>query len=227
MRPALALLALPLLTACVPQVDATVPLSAVFTAGNDEAAVSVPATLAIPQRDSAQCIEDLPALAASLRTVMPITAAPTCSGNDAAQHYAVFATELAIIPLGADRPHGQLFVIEDEASYEGGGESHTLTLLAMRTYAEVAALVGAGTPPAGPIPIDALPVLTINLSNDTAVPAGIQYFAAFVDGEPVTEESGPLSLEPGGTVIVRLPDVGAAIVAQGNGYRFATIYATH
>lgn len=216
-----ALLALPFLAACAPEIESTVYLADVQAALDKGEAVSIPAVLRIPQSGEDDCKKGLAALVEKLRTLAPVTGKAQCISKD--QHgsgtqLAEIETQVQIVPAGKDAPQPNLFVIEARAGDAGA------TDLSFKMLKPIADVITALTPPDS-MQTDFDPSFFIlHLNNDLSGPAELRLGNVYVDDKPmVAENLAPITLDRRGDVEIQLSDVASSWLEAGNSYLFATI----
>lgn len=214
-----ALLALPLLAACAPEVASTVYLADVQSALDKGEAVSVPALLRIPQGGEDDCKKGLAALVEKLRALAPVSGKAQCISKD--QHgqgtqLAEVETAVQIVPAGKAVPGPNLFVIE-AAPRDG---STRLSFRMLKPIGEVIKAVQAEDS----MQVDFDPSFFIlSLNNDGAGAVNVDLANVYVDGKPMLpENASPVTLERRGAVEIRFSDVASSYVEAGNSYFFAS-----
>jgi hypothetical protein len=216
-----ALLALPCVAACAPELASTVYLADVQTALGTGEPVSVPALLRIPQSGEDDCKKGLDALVEKLKALAPVTGKAQCISKD--QHgsgtqLAEIETQVQIVPAGKDAPQPNLFVIEAKAGDAGAID------LSFRMLKPIADVISALTPPDS-MQTDFDPSFFIlHLNNDLAGSAELTLNDVYVDHKPlVPENAAPVTLDRRGDVEIQLSDVASSWLEAGNSYFFATI----
>ena len=219
LKPFVALLALPLLAACAPEVESTVYLADVQTALDKGEAVSVPALLRIPQGGEDDCKKGLDALVEKLKALAPVTGKAQCISKD--QHgqgtqLAEVETAVQIVPAGKTVAGPNLFVIEAAAKDGKTGLSFRM----LKPIGEVIKAVQAEDS----MQVDFDPSFFIlSLNNDSAGPVNVDLANVYVEGKPmVPENATPVTLERRGSVEIRFSDVASSYVEAGNSYFFAS-----
>jgi hypothetical protein len=209
---------LPLLGACAPQVEATIPVSAVFDAGARTISTETPLVLRIPQPSDENCSKDLDRLVTALRKFTPIAVPGRCT-NDDGDTFAEVETVLAIMPANRTPSAARLFtlLVGPSASVRG---SYLLTFRVTEKVDVVAKAIQGED--AGPFELDPAKI-TFHLKNDGAAEAALVPGEVFVNGKPQIGLPGTARLPPGGALDIALSDLGARYVADGNAYAFAAL----
>ena len=73
-----ALVALPLLAACAPEIESTVYVQDVLSAASAHKALSVPAVLRVPQSSEEGCVKGLPRVSENLKALAPVSGQGKC-----------------------------------------------------------------------------------------------------------------------------------------------------
>jgi hypothetical protein len=216
-----ALLTLPLLAACAPEIESSVYVQDVVTVVQQDQAISVPAILRIPQGSEDECKKGLDDLIKKLSAIAPTTGKGKCiekSNNNTTDQLAEIETQMVIATPDAAFDAKNLFLLEVKPTANPGEVDLTFRLL--KPIDEIVAALAS--PDQMQAEFDpALFVFTLN--NDGA--GDIQYLPnhVFLDGEPGLPENGVLSLERRKAVEIKFSDVASAWAEKGNAYRFATI----
>lgn len=217
LRTIAALAALPLLAACAPEIESTIYMQDVLTVASEQKALSVPATLRVPQSSQEDCIKGLPRLVESLKTLAPVSGLGKCIEKDGDQ-LAEIETEMAITVPGALFDPKNLFILETGMPDADG--SIPLQFRLTRTLDEIVEVLAAE----GEFQTEFDParfILTVN--NDSPGSVRLAGNQVFVDGQPHLPEMEPLTLERRKSVEIVFSDVASEYVSDANPYRFATI----
>lgn len=217
----LPLLALPLLAACQPEVESTVYLTDVQAAGEGGKAMSIPATLRIPQGGEEDCKKALPDLIEKLKALAPVTGKGQCISKD--QHgsgtqLAEIETQLQLVAAGSEVDPTNLFVIEAAMTDEGRTD---LTFKMLKPIGDVITALQAESP----TQVDFDPAsFIIHLNNDTTGAVEMFGNGLFINGKPLLNENGPsVTIDRRGVADVMFSDVASTYVQDGNGYFFLTV----
>jgi hypothetical protein len=217
----LPLLALPLLAACAPEIEATLKVSEIAAVAEGGSPVVVPALIRIPQQGSDECKKGLAALIEKLKALAPVTGEGQCISKD--QHgsgtqLAEIETAVQLVPAGTDIAEPNLFVIEAAMTDEG----HTdLTFKMLRPIGDVISALQAENP----MQVSFDPsVFLLRFENDTADKMELLASHVYIDGEPIlSENGGGYDLRPNKTVTLQFSDVASSYVEGGNSYYFVTV----
>jgi hypothetical protein len=216
----LAVLPLALLAACAPQVEATIPISAVSSVTAGAKALDTTLLLRIPQSSEEDCKSGLKSTIATLQTFTPIQGTGRCLAIEG-DNFAEVETALAIMPAGGTPPPSRLFILIVGIT---ASEGRQLSFRVTRPLDEIAKALNdnyADSTDLGP------PAIILNLRNDGAAPVALLPSQSFVDGKPMIGGSADTTtLAAGATVSFRLSDVASRYLAQANSYPFATLAAT-
>ncbi len=214
-----ALAALPLLAACAPEIESAIYVQDVLTVVSGQKAVSVPATLRVPQSGQEDCVKGLPTLIENLKTLAPVTSQGKCIEKDGDQ-LAEIETEMVITVADAAFDAKNLFILEVGAPQSDG--SLPLRFQLTRTLDEIVEVLAANEFQTEFDP--ARFILTVN--NDSPGSVTLAGNQVFIDGEPHLPEMEPLTLERRKSVQVVFSDVASEYVSAANPYRFANITVT-
>ena len=221
LKPFLPLLALPLLAACQPEVESTVYLADVQAALTKGEAISIPATLRIPQSGEDECKEGLAALIEKLKALAPVTGNGQCISKD--QHgqgtqLAEIETKLQLVVAGGEVDPLNLFVIEAAATDEGRAD---LSFKMLKPIGDVITALQAENP----AQVDFDPAsFIIHLNNDTDGTVELAGNGIFVNGKPLLPETGgSVSLDRRGVADLMFSDVASTYLQDGHSYYFLTV----
>lgn len=221
LKPFLPLLALPLLAACQPEVESTVYLTDIQSTLDKDEAMTIKATLRIPQSGEDDCKKNLPDLIEKLKTLAPVSGNGQCISKD--QHgsgtqLAEIETELQLIKAGTDAPANNLFVIEAAQTDEGRTD---LTFKMLKPIADVISALQAENPTS--VEFDPASFI-IHLNNDTSGTVELAGNGIFINGKPVLSETGgTVTVDRRGVADVMFSDVASTYLQDGNSYYFVTI----
>lgn len=213
-----ALLALPLLAACAPEVESTIYTADLAKVAASGESLSVPAVLRIPQSSEDDCKKGLDQLIANLKTLAPVSGRGTCiekSGDQLAE----IETEMVIATPGSDIPEPNLFLLEVGPAGEHGSP------LKFRMLKPIDTITKALTAGSDAFQTDFDPAKFIfTLNNDGE--AGVTLYPAevFLDGIATTPEANVTKqLGRRDTTEVRFSDVASSWVELGSGYTFGSL----
>jgi hypothetical protein len=212
-----ALAALPLLAACAPEIESAIYVQDVLTAASGQKALSVPATLRVPQTSQDDCVKGLPRLIESLKTMAPVTGQGKCIEKDGDQ-LAEIETQMVITVAGAAFDPKNLFVLETSAP--GADGSLPLQFRMTRTLDEIVKVLASE----GDFQTEFDPARFIfEVNNDSKGGISLAGNQVFIDGQPHLPEMEPLTLERRKSVEIVFSDVASEYVSGAKPYRFATI----
>lgn len=215
-----ALVALPLLAACAPEIESTIYVQDVLAVASGQQAAGVPAVLRIPQSSEENCLKGLPRLVENLTALAPVSGKGRCIEKDGDQ-LAEIETEMVIALAGADVDPRNLFVLETGAPDGDGGLALSFRLT--RTLDEIVKALAANSDELQADFDPAKFILTVdNDSTGSVLLAGNQ---VFIDGEPHLPDMEPLTLERRKSVEIVFSDVASEYVSGARSYRFATLTA--
>jgi hypothetical protein len=215
----LAVLALALLAACAPQVEATIPISAVSSVTAETKTFDTTLLLRIPQSSERDCNDSLKSVVVTLQTFTPIQGSGRCLDIEG-DYFSEVETALAIMPVGGPVPPSRLFILEVDAT---APEGRKLSLRLTRRLEEIAKAINANY--AESTDLDP-PDVVLHLRNDSAASIALLPNQSFVNGKPMI--GGPAEITnvaAEASVSIRLSDVASRYLAEANAYRFATLAA--
>jgi hypothetical protein len=215
---AAALAALPLLAACAPELESTIYVRDIDEAVASGKVVEIPATLRVPQSGADACAASLPKLVENLGALTPVKGSGTCS-EDGSDAFAEIETSVAIAPAGAVADPTPLFEILIADGAAAG--SHELTFVMNTSLAEV---VESVDPDQSSTDFDPAK-FTLTISNDGSGPVSLTPAEVFLDDNAAMPADGAITLDRRHDAKIILSDVAADYVAEGKGYRFATLTA--
>ena len=215
-----ALVALPLLAACAPEIESTVYVQDVLSAASAHKALSVPAVLRVPQSSEEGCVKGLPRLIENLKALAPVSGQGKCIEKEGDQ-LAEIETEMVITVTGVAFDPKNLFVLE--AATAGADGSIDLAFRLTRPLDEIVKALAANSDELQADFDPAKFIITVN--NDTAGSVLLAGNQVFIDGEPHLPEMEPQALERRKTVEIRFSDVASEYVSGAKPYRFATVTA--
>lgn len=214
-----ALLVLPLLAACAPEIEATILVNDIEQAVTAGSSKSVPAILRVPQGSSDGCTENLQRLIDNLSTLAPVTGKGQCIEKDG-DNLAEIETGMVIAAAGAPVDERSLFVLtatpnEDDLVY-------TLTFGLTRTLDEVVKVLATDS---NEIQAEFDPAKFIfKLTNDADWAIYVRGQTVFFDGRLALPEMDPPTLQPQSSIEIVFSDVASVHAEAGNAYHFATLY---
>jgi len=215
-----ALVALPLLAACAPEIESTVYVQDVITVASEQESLSVPALLRIPQSSEESCLKGLPRLIENLKALAPVSGKGKCVEQEGDQ-LAEIETQMVITTAGVTFDPKNLFVLE--TGVPNGDGSLSLEFRLTRTLDEIVKALAANS---DELQADFDPArFIISVSNDSDGSVRLAGNHVFVDGEPHLLETEPLMLERRKSVEIVFSDVASEYVSAAKPYRFATVTA--
>ncbi|MEO6394365.1 MAG: hypothetical protein ABIO40_00460 [Devosia sp.] len=216
-----ALLALPLLAACAPEVESSLYLSDIEAAVTSNAAISVPAVLRVPQQGEDECKAGLEALIEKLKALAPVTGKGQCVSKDqdgSSVQLAEIETALQIVPAGGSFDPLNLFAVEVATTDEG---RYDLTFKMLKPVGDVIKALSSDES----MQTQFTPTrFILTLNNDTAGSMEVAGNHVFIDNKPALPGvSDSTQLARRAEAVIRFSDVAGTHVEQGNDYWFATI----
>lgn len=212
-----ALIALPLLAACAPEIQSTIYMQDVLKASADNSSLSVPAILRVPQSSEESCLAGLSRIIDNLRTLAPANGKGKCISQDGDQ-LAEIETEMVIATPESAYGERNLFVLEATAAEPG---TYDLAFRLTRPLDEIVRVLAANS---DELQADFDPAkFILALNNDADSTIELLPLHVFVDGEPRMPEGDPLALERRKSVEIIFSDVAAEYVSDAKTYRFATL----
>jgi hypothetical protein len=216
-----ALIALPLLAACAPEIESTVYVQDVLTVAAEQKPLNVPAVLRIPQSSEDSCLKGLPKLIENLRALAPVTGKGKCIEKEGDQ-LAEIETEMVVTTMGVQFDPKNLFVLETAAS-DGDGVI-ALEFRLTRALDEIVKALAANSDELQAEFDPAKFIITVN--NDSAGSISLSGNHVFIDGEPHFSEMEPLVLEHRKAIEIVFSDVASEYVSDARPYRLATVAVT-
>jgi hypothetical protein len=215
-----ALVALPLLAACAPELETTIYLSDVTRAAGGEQ-VEIPALLRIPQTSEDECNKGLDGLIEKLRALSPVTGKGQCITKDG-DNLAEVETSAYVIAEDASAPDPALVLIRVGEDRNTGGKD--LRLVLTKSVPEITTALASDLS----MQTDFDPTrFIIELQNDTNAVASIYPDHVFVDGKPGFYDPGnPVSLDRRRSLEIKLSDVASDYVSAAGAYAFASVGVT-
>jgi hypothetical protein len=212
-----ALLALPLLAACAPQVESTIYLADVQKVIEDGKALETPALIRIPQSGEEDCKKGLDALIEKFKALAPTTGKGQCISKDGDQ-LAEIETVVQIVTADSTYDAANLFALE-----AGKPDADGRISLSLHVLKPIDEIVKALAPEDAPSTDFTPTKFIVRINNDGRDAIDLQPGEVFVDGEPHLMAGDPVSLQRRGEVEIRFSDVASAFAEKGNSYTFATI----
>ena len=221
--PIACLIALPLLTACAPTMTTSLPVSAIITAGEGTASLTIPATLRVPYQDNSACVDAIDRLVKRLQTVTPITGR-LCTSNSSSQDYAELETVLTLVR--SELEPSEKTLLQMTVTADTNPAQYNIHFHMTHTMPDLIALVtGDSGRTDEPLPRDMIPEFTFFLRNDLTQAVQVDASDIFVDDRPVVSNmDSPITIAPGASPEIVLSDFASAIVAQNGFYEMMTIY---
>lgn len=217
-RTVAALIALPLLAACAPEIQSTIYMQDVLKASADKSSLSVPAILRVPQSSEESCLAGLSRIIENLKTLAPAIGKGKCVSKDGDQ-LAEIETEMVIAAPDGSYDERNLFVLEVAAASTPG--TYDLAFRLTRPLDEIVKVLAANS---DELQADFDPAKFIfALNNDAEGTVELRPLHVFVDGEPHLPEGEPFALERRKSVEIIFSDVASEHVSDANTYRFATM----
>lgn len=204
----------PLVAACQPAVNTTLHLSDIIAVGNGDMPRETTSLLQVPMAVE-RCNAELDTMMAKLGTIVPIRTA-YCRATET-ESYALFESRATLIPSQSERPGGGGLVIEVAAPSSDGERIYELTVVSMTSRAELVEALGLAE--ADTVP----PAIGFMIENDRPEEFGLQFAPVFLDGSPMLPDHG-LYLPAREQFEIVLSDVAGAVIAEGNGHMFMTLY---
>lgn len=218
-----ALLALPLLAACAPEIESSIYVRDLMKVSGT--GFTVPAILRVPQGSKEECEKGLQQLITNLATLAPTTGKGKCvekSRRDTTDQLAEIETEMVIVSPNSEYEGKHLFLLEVAPTAAGEATNqYDLTFRLLKPIDEIVTALSAGSDQMQVEFDPALFIFTIN--NDSDADVSLLPNQVFLDGEPGLPELGPVTLAKRQDVEIKFSDVASAYVEKGEGFRFATI----
>lgn len=217
LKTAAAILALPLLAACAPEIESTVYVGDIVAAAGGEA-TSVPAILRVPQTSEDSCKQGLTRLITNLGTLAPVSGKGKCIEKDGDQ-LAEIETEMVIAGPGVAPGGKSLFVMNVEPG--SAAQSYALAFTLTRPLEEIVRVLATGS---DELQVDFDPAkFTFTFNNDRDGPVGISGNAVFIDDAPALPGTEPVSVARRAAATIVFSDVASVYAEAGNAYEFATV----
>jgi len=215
-----ALVALPLLAACAPEIESTLYVQDALTVATEHKALSVPAVLRIPQSSEESCLKGLARLIENLKALAPVTGKGKCIEKEGDQ-LAEIETQMVVTAAGVAFDAKNLFVLETGAP--NGDGSLALEFRLTKTLDEIVKALAANS---DELQTDFDPArFIITIDNDSDGSIALAGNHVFIDGEPHLPEMEPLTLERRKSVEIVFSDVASEYVSGAKPYRLATVTA--
>lgn len=215
-----ALVALPLLAACAPEIESTVYVQDVLTVASEQQALNVPAVLRIPQSSEESCLKGLPRLIDNLKALAPVTGKGKCIEKEGDQ-LAEIETEMVVTTAGVAFDPNNLFVLE--TGVPNGDGSLALEFRLTKTLDAIVKALAANSDELQAEFDPAKFIITINNDSESSIALAGNH--VFIDGEPHLPEMEPLTLERRKSVEIIFSDVASEYVSDAKPYRLATVTA--
>jgi hypothetical protein len=210
-----ALLALPLLTACAPQVETTVYLADIQKVLADGKALETPALLRVPQSGEDDCKAGLSALIEKLRALAPVTGKGRCVSSDG-DELAEIETAVQIATPESAFDDANLFALVASPGDDG---KVSLSFHVLKPAEDIAAALA---PDESGTQLEPTRFI-LHINNDTAGSLEVTPGEVFVDGQPHLAGGDPVGIARRGEIEIRVSDVASAFAERGNDYTFASL----
>lgn len=219
-----ALLALPLLAACAPEIESSIYMQDVVAVAGKGEAISVPAILRVPQGSKDECEKGLAQLIANLATLAPTTGEGKCiekTNNGTTDQLAEIETQMVIATPDSPFDAKNLFLLEVAPVAGAAPGTHDLTFRLLKPIGDIVKVLSDGS---GQMQVEFDPAIFLfNLVNDGAGSVSVLPNQVFLDDLPRLPEMGAVTVDRREDATLKFSDVAAAYVEQANAYRFATI----
>ena len=219
-RTVAALVALPLLAACAPEIESTLYVQDVLTVASEQKALGVPAVLRIPQSSEESCLKGLPLLIENLKALAPVSGKGKCIEKEGDQ-LAEIETQMVIITAGVEFDPKNLFVLE--TGVPNGDGSLALEFRLTRTLDEIVEALAANSDELQAEFDPARFIIVIDNDSDGSIELAGNH--VFIDGAPHLSEMEPLRLDRRMSVEIFFSDVASEYVSGAKPYRLATVTA--
>lgn len=215
-----ALVALPLLAACAPEIESTLYVQDALEAAYDRKPVSVPAVLRIPQSSEESCLKGLSRLIENLKALAPVSGKGKCIEKEGDQ-LAEIETQMVVTVPDVEFDPKNLFVLEVGSADQG--KTLDLSFRLTKTLDEIVKALAANSDELQAEFDPAKFIITVNNDSDEAVSLGGNH--VFIDGEPQLPEMEPLMLDRRKSVQIVFSDVASEYVSDAKPYRLANVTA--
>jgi hypothetical protein len=215
-KSAAALLALPLLAACAPQVESTIHLSDVRKVLASGVVISTPATLRIPQGNEDDCKESLGKLVAALKTLTPVQGTPACVEMDG-DEFIEATTAIQIVTPASKIAYANLLALNVQPDADG---NIALRLNVLRKVADIAEKLTGDNSSAGTLDPTKF---AISIDNDTGADVDALPGEVLLDGKPHLAVDPPITIGKDNTIAIGFNDVAVAYMEDGNAYQFMAV----
>lgn len=212
-----ALLALPLLAACAPEIESTVYVGDIVKAAGG-AATTVPAILRVPQSSEDGCKEGLQRLISNLGTLAPVSGKGKCIEKNGDQ-LAEIETEMVVAGPGTAFDAKNLFVMSVKPGV--ASDTYLLDFTLTRPLEDIVKVLTTGSDEMRADFDPAKFIFTFN--NDLGGSAGITGNAVFIDDAPALPGTEPVILAKRGAARIVFSDVASVYAEAGNAYQFAIV----
>ena len=221
-----ALVALPLLAACAPEVESTIFLKDAMAAAADGELHAVPAVLRVPQSSEESCNKGLATLIANLKALAPVSGEGKCIEKKGDQ-LAEIETEMDVVSTDQPYAGSNIFVLDVRSIPTGANAapSYGLSFRLAKPLDEIVKALAANSDELQAEFDPAKFIFTLNNDID-ATAFSVEPLQVFVDGKPGMPGSEPLKLAYRDTAEIVLSDVASEYVAAANRYEFAIVTAT-
>jgi hypothetical protein len=211
-----ALLALPLLAACAPQVESTIYLSDVQKVLSTGNALATPAQLRIPQSSEDDCKKGLDALVEKVKTLAPVTGKAQCVESDG-DELAEITTSLQIVTPKSAIEQPNLLALVAAPDSDG---NIALSIHMLRPIDEVVKALASDDG----LSTDFDPTsFTMHINNDTGADVDALPGEVMLDGEPRLAVDPPITIAHRQEIKIGFNDVAAAYAERGQPYQFIAV----
>ena len=215
-----ALLGLPLIAACAPEIEATIRVTEVEGVVESGQSKSVPAILRVPQGSEDGCNEGLDKLIENLATLAPVSGKGRCIEEDG-DTLAEIETEMVIASPDSGYDVRNLFVLTATPT-DPEALTFELSLALTQPLEDIVKVLATDS---DQLQVDFDPAKFIfTLTNDAGWSVDIRGQTVFFDGRPALPEMIPPTVPPNSSVEITFSDVASVYAEEANPYHFATLY---